>query len=192
MTRLGRHWPALLVAGLSGWMVWLANTPAVTWEAEVADPAWPANWGWAGLGPDLLAILAVLALAVWADRRIVPHTSPARLGVWLLAGGWMANGVGAAVSGLAGLPPGSAVDPWQGLLPRPVGNPADFAAGVGLLILTGSLVNHLVARWWGKWTAAAVAALAGLAGVVAAGAIDAAIRAAEWSAWVEASSRFHR
>ncbi|MCL4413573.1 MAG: hypothetical protein M1522_02300 [Actinobacteria bacterium] len=195
MTRLGRHWPALLVLGLSAWMLWLAAQPGAGAAIGPSDPAWPTNWGWAGFGPDLLAILAVLASAMWADRHVGRIGLAARVGLWLVAAGFAANGVGAAASGpLAHVPPGSALDVWwwgwSGPWP-PASNPADFAAGVGFLLLAGSWVRPLLARWWGRWTTAAVGALAGLAALVAAGTIDAAIRSAEWSAWVEASSRFH-
>ncbi len=196
MTRLGRCWPALLVTGLSGWMVWLAAQPGAAATIGTCDPAWPQNWAWAGVGPDLLAILAVLALAVWADRRVGQIGRTARLGAWLVAAGFVANGVGAAASGLlAQVPPGTAVDVWLQSWPWwwPANNPADFAIGVGMLLLTGSLVSYLSARWCRRvWSTRAVAAVTALAAVGLAAALDVALRWTELAAWVAASSRFHR
>ncbi len=196
MTGLRRHWPALLVAGLSGWMVWLAGQPGAAATIGTSDPAWPQNWAWAGLGPDLLAILTVLALAVWADHRIGQIGRAARAGLWMLAGGFAANGVGAGASGLlAHVPAGTAVDVWLQSWPWwwPANNPADFAAGAGVLLLTGSLVSYLAARWCRRaWSTAAVAAVTALAAVGIAAALDVTVRGVELASWVEATSRFHR
>ncbi len=172
--RVLRWWPAVLVVGLTGWMVLLAPAGDATlrpvteivvlhhrmaaFYSAPADPAWPASWSWYGVIPAVVLAGAAVALAGPMWRRLgAAGGRPvlAATGCWLVAAGIVGNAAGAIVSGLVGpVPPGTAVDPWAaGALGT--FNPADVALHLGVLLVAVAVL----CRWWRPMVATAGAAV---------------------------------
>ena len=178
-----RWWPAVLVVGLTGWMLALAPDAGdhLTFF-HPTDQAWPVGWGWYGAVPFCAVAAAVVMAARPVSRwlgRTLGRPALATAACWLIAAGGVGNAVGATVSALVGpVPVGTADDVWH------VGtvwtNPADVAAtlGVGLILLLCALA---VARPGRLGTTVAVLTVA--VAVVAMTVGDVRIRVAEENAW---------
>lgn len=166
--RVLRRWPAVLVVGLTTWMLMLEPDmmmlrlpfPA---DLTAVDPVWPISWGWWGAVPAAAVAFGIVTVATPAARWLGRNLGHPRLfaaGCWLFAAGAVGNTVGAIASGwLEPVVPGTAVDPWH------IGyvwtNPADFAVILGALMLLvavalGVLPRHRVLALVGAGTITAL------------------------------------
>lgn len=122
-------------AAVIAWMVALALTiPSPAGDGQ----AWPLAMGPAGavllIGPAAVAAAVAPMVTRWSARR----TSPALVaaGLMSVAAGLAGNAAG-TLAAQTRFWPGMAVDPWSsGRIGLVVGNPADAALLVGVLLMT--------------------------------------------------------